>query len=75
MLNDDAERPRVITTLPRRGYRFIAKTTPTAAAGAPLPQVSSERHEDSAKNPAASTPLVAHTSRARLWLALGPWCF
>ena len=71
VLNDDAERPRVIATLPRRGYRFIAKTTLTAAAGAPLPQDSSESPEESAKNLAGSTPLVSHTSRARAWVALG----
>ena len=71
VFNDDAERPRVIATLPRRGYRFIAKTTLTAAAGAPLPQGSSESPEESAKNLAGSTPLVSHTSRARAWVALG----
>src|SRR5437868_764941 len=71
VFNDDAERPRVIATLPRRGYRFIAKTTLTAAAGAPLPQDSSESPEESAKNLAGSTPLVSHTSRARPWVALG----
>ncbi len=71
VFNDDAERPRVIATLPRRGYRFIAKTTLTAAAGAPLPQDSSESPEESAKNLAGSTPLVSHTSRARAWVALG----
>src|SRR5437763_1364838 len=71
VFNDDAERPRVIATLPRRGYRFITKTTLTAAAGAPLPQDSSESLEESAKNLAGSTPLVSHTSRARAWVALG----
>jgi len=43
VLNDDAERPRVIATLPRRGYRFIAKAMPGAVAEASLPQVSKRR--------------------------------
>ncbi|HWC15710.1 MAG TPA: winged helix-turn-helix domain-containing protein, partial [Terriglobales bacterium] len=30
VLNDDAENPRIIATLPRRGYRFIAKAETTA---------------------------------------------
>ncbi|MBA4033121.1 MAG: hypothetical protein C0480_00745 [Bradyrhizobium sp.] len=41
-LRDDARRPRYIETLHRRGYRFIAKTAPSAASNAkpgslPLP--------------------------------------
>ena len=36
VLNDDAERPRIIATLPRRGYRFIAKAEATTA-----PEISS----------------------------------
>ena len=71
VLNDDAERPRVIATLPRRGYRFIAKTVPTTAAEGPSHQVSSERHEESRKNLAASTPSVLRNSRARLSVAFG----
>src|SRR5882672_1648116 len=71
VLNDDAERPRVIATLPRRGYRFIAKTVLAAAADVPLRQVSDEGHEESTKNPAASTPSVPRTLRARPWVALG----
>ena len=31
VLNDDPERPRIIATFPRRGYRFIAKAETTAA--------------------------------------------
>jgi len=71
VLNDDAERPRVIATLPRRGYRFIAKTALAAAAEVPLPQVSGEGQEGSTKYPAASTPSVPRTLRARPWVALG----
>jgi DNA-binding winged helix-turn-helix (wHTH) protein len=32
-LGDDAEKPRYVETLPRRGYRFIAPVSPVAAAG------------------------------------------
>src|SRR5437870_3384283 len=71
VLNDDAERPRVIATLPRRGYRFIAKTASAAAAEAPLPQVSPEGHEENAKHTAVSKPSVPHISHARPWVALG----
>jgi TolB-like protein/DNA-binding winged helix-turn-helix (wHTH) protein/tetratricopeptide (TPR) repeat protein len=43
VLNDDAESPRIIATLPRRGYRFIAKTearaTSEIGSGTQLPQV------------------------------------
>src|SRR5256885_7992423 len=31
VLNDDPENPRMVATLPRRGYRFIAKTALPAA--------------------------------------------
>jgi len=71
VLNDDAERPRVIATLPRRGYRFIAKTASAAAAEARLQQVSPEGHEENAKHTAVSKPSVPHISHARPWVALG----
>ncbi len=71
VLSDDAERPRVIATLPRRGYRFIAKTASAAAAEAPLQLVSPERHEENAKRTALSKPSVPHISHARRWVALG----
>src|SRR2546425_9415895 len=64
VLNDDAERPRVIATLPRRGYRFIAKTASAAAAEARLQQVSPEGHEENAKH-TASKPSVPHISHPR----------
>jgi DNA-binding winged helix-turn-helix (wHTH) protein/Flp pilus assembly protein TadD len=71
VLNDDAERPRVIATLPRRGYRFIAKTAPTAVAEPALAQVSSEGQEAGSNGPAVIKHSVLHGSRARPWLALG----
>ncbi|HEX7697103.1 MAG TPA: tetratricopeptide repeat protein [Candidatus Acidoferrum sp.] len=71
VLNDDAERPRVIATLPRRGYRFIAKPSPAAAAEPTFPQVSSEGREAGANGPAVIEHSVLHASRVRPWLALG----
>src|SRR5437660_7248756 len=35
-LGDDADTPRYIETLPRRGYRFIAPVEPTARAASPV---------------------------------------
>src|SRR6267143_1360552 len=70
VLNDDAERPRVIATLPRRGYRFIAKAMPAAVAEASLPQVSSEGPEESTKDSTISGLSIPRTSRTRRWMAL-----
>src|SRR5450755_3804558 len=36
-LGDDAENPRYVETLPRRGYRFIASVTLTVTAKHPTP--------------------------------------
>jgi len=71
VLNDDAERPRVIATLPRRGYRFIAKPAPAVVAESALAQVSSEGQEAGSNGPAVIEHSVLHGSRARPWLALG----
>src|SRR5258705_13621453 len=71
VLNDDAERPRIIATLPRRGYRFIAKTAPAAVAEPALPLVASEGHEAGLYGPAVIEHSVLHGSRRRPWLALG----
>src|SRR3979490_3078316 len=37
-LGDSAENPRLVETLPRRGYRFIAAVEDVAAAGAGQPR-------------------------------------
>jgi len=71
VLNDDAERPRVIATLPRRGYRFIAKPAPAVVAEPALAQVSSEGQEAGSNGPAVIEHSVLHGSHARPWLALG----
>lgn len=41
-LGDDAETPRYIETLPRKGYRFVATLDPEPQAVAPLPTLPSE---------------------------------
>jgi TolB-like protein/DNA-binding winged helix-turn-helix (wHTH) protein len=69
-LNDSAENPRFIETLPRRGYRFIAPVQPessdqTVAHGIPAKPSLSE-----AVQKAAPVPLPAHEKRIRV-LALG----
>lgn len=59
-LGDDAESPRYIETLPRRGYRFIASVTLTAAAKHPIPithiPVRDQPSEVAAGNGAALPP-------------------
>src|SRR5437763_3405954 len=66
VLNDDAERPRIIATLPRRGYRFIAKAETT-----PAPEISSRPPLPDA--PQTAEPLAksgAAPSRRRRWVIL-----
>src|SRR5256885_15959924 len=66
VLSDDAERPRIIATLPRRGYRFIAKADTTAA-----PEISSRPPLPDA--PQTAEPLaksVDAPSRRRRWVIL-----
>jgi eukaryotic-like serine/threonine-protein kinase len=59
-LGDNAESPRYIETLPRRGYRFIASVTLTAAAKHPVPithiSVRDQPSEVAAGNGAALPP-------------------
>lgn len=71
VLNDDAERPRVIATLPRRGYRFIAKTAAAGAGEASLLQISSEGQQAGTDGPARIEHSVLHARGARSWVALG----
>jgi DNA-binding winged helix-turn-helix (wHTH) protein len=68
-LGDDAEAPRYIETLPRRGYRFLAQVTvdagepakPFAPRRAPLVLVpKQEEPADAASVPESVTPLPVH---------------
>ena len=58
-LGDDADNPRYIETLPRRGYRFVAPVQDAAAVRHELPVMAVE----------ADAP--THLSRARLWTRKG----
>src|SRR5439155_23885211 len=57
-LNDDAESPRFIQTLPRRGYRFLAEVARTAALP-PSPPPSSRRHRVLARMLTAGIAVIA----------------
>lgn len=59
-LGDDADTPRYIETLPRRGYRFIAPIEVIAASGepAPAPQEAAWLPENAASPAAEAAPFV-----------------
>ncbi len=64
-LGDSADSPRLIETLPRRGYRFIGAITPPISVPQPL-------EGESATLPAAVE--TNHATAARpLWLRVGVW--
>jgi TolB-like protein/DNA-binding winged helix-turn-helix (wHTH) protein/Tfp pilus assembly protein PilF len=61
VLGDSAERPRFVETLPRRGYRFIARVEPVAPPSPPAPSVAAVSDRRSAMR---TSPL----QRWRGWL-------
>jgi TolB-like protein/DNA-binding winged helix-turn-helix (wHTH) protein/Tfp pilus assembly protein PilF len=77
-LGDDANNPRFIETIPRRGYRFIA----VVESALPAPAADSKDHLIPAANTAATdqldqnaaaealTTAKARTSRPAVWLAI-----
>ena len=60
-LSDDSDNPRFIDTIPRRGYRFIAKIEPEQAAVAPVAEI---RADISGESRAVPRP-----KRARIFVA------
>ena len=77
-LNDSAEAPRFVETLPRRGYRFIAQVDNSAAAPTlPLLDASSDvnaealSHAASEENPSVevSPPAKSRRTIEKFWLA------
>jgi Tol biopolymer transport system component/DNA-binding winged helix-turn-helix (wHTH) protein len=66
-LGDDAETPRYIETLPRRGYRFIAQLDPEPGAASPKEPVPIDT---STNLTVAQTPQRTHAG-ARRWLIIG----
>lgn len=72
-LNDSADSPRFIETLPRRGYRFIASVTTVARDLHELPansqnRASPESPQETQKLPDAKTPLSYQWKRAAVIL-------
>jgi TolB-like protein/DNA-binding winged helix-turn-helix (wHTH) protein/Tfp pilus assembly protein PilF len=76
-LGDDANSPRFIETVPRRGYRFIAPIAGALPALAPdttnqdVPTANQEPTDLAAERPAAEVPTLAgtRTQWRRVWLA------
>jgi TolB-like protein/DNA-binding winged helix-turn-helix (wHTH) protein/tetratricopeptide (TPR) repeat protein len=65
-LSDDPDRPRIIATLPRRGYRFIAQAEREATDTAPELSDTSRSIETSQ----AVADTVRHRPRRRLWIVV-----
>ena len=59
-LGDDADRPRFLETLPKRGYRFLAPVNGAATFGAP-------ETESFAETRTSSKPLTSIALRAALY--------
>lgn len=55
-LDDNAQSPTYIETIPRRGYRFIAKVEKVLPASDPLPDLSSEAAEQRSVHPGSASP-------------------
>ena len=67
-LNDSAETPRFIETLPRRGYRFVAQLQGQTVATVPL------MHEESdAPNRPTQEPVLATAQSATVFTDPRPW--
>ena len=65
-LNDSADAPRYIETLPRRGYRFIAPADGTSSAAAPPAAAASASAEATAdKSVGAEAPASARSETTR----------
>jgi len=60
VLGDDSRHPRFIKTIPRAGYRFIAKVEEVSAAAEATPRVSQNQDE--------SQPVNAEVSQTRVWI-------
>ncbi len=65
-LGDDPEKPRYIETIPRRGYRFIAKVTQMSAPARVA--VSSEESPASPAVPEPAAAIGASGSRWQAWI-------
>lgn len=74
-LNDDAEAPRYVETVPRRGYRFLAPVKVLESVRSPdlLPPAASVTKEPSVSNPIGTIEAAPSHHRRNYWLtaALG----
>src|SRR5262249_61756199 len=64
VLNDSAEQPRYIDTIPRRGYRFVGHTALAFPVQPAEPATSSARHLALAETPAETVNLRPVVRRA-----------
>ena len=66
-LNDDADEPRYVETLAKRGYRFVAPVT-DAAAAVPSEVRSTPSPDTSGDSKSATAHGIQHTQRRRYWV-------
>ena len=71
-LDDDAEAPRYVETVPRRGYRFLAPVTVLDPAGSPDPHPSaaSGPKESAVSSPIDAIEAAPSQRRRKYWLAV-----
>jgi len=76
-LDDDANSPRFIETLPRRGYRFIAPVTANGTAAVAAAHAAKDRPSIGPESPARTKPLRALVLLGAVMLlaAGGLWIF
>jgi TolB-like protein/DNA-binding winged helix-turn-helix (wHTH) protein/tetratricopeptide (TPR) repeat protein len=73
-LGDDADTPRYVETLPRRGYRFIGSLDPSPPALPPaMPQSAAEVPAIAPPGRRADARLIAVVAVAGLFLAAAAW--
>ena len=72
VLNDDADTPRFIETVPRRGYRFIApiQASPPAAAAVPARKTLAPLASDSQESRYAHALLIASLAIVFAWMVI-----
>jgi eukaryotic-like serine/threonine-protein kinase len=72
-LDDDADNPRFIETLPRRGYKFIAPVTEISSANGAALLLAPEPSEVGSSNGAHAATEIPHSGRKQIawrrWLA------
>ena len=68
-LGDSADCPRIIETLPRRGYRFIGTINSPPAESEIVPKVSREFEHSASESPATRQTKVSTSNRTR-WMKI-----